>query len=277
MTSHRSRGARYEAMFRRLDAAKETAFIPFTVLGDPAPAACRDVLRVLVESGADALELGIPFSDPVADGPTIQAAAGRALAAGVRPADCWELIAGVRREAPALPIGVLVYANLIVRPGIEAFYRSAAAAGVDSVLVADLPVAEAAPFREAAAAHGIASVYIAPPNAAPATLDRLAAWSEGYTYVVTRAGVTGADQHLQEDSARQVAELRRRDAAPPVHGFGIATPEHVRTSRRMGAAGAIAGSAIVAHVARVAHDAGAFHQLTTFVRAMKNATREPPS
>jgi tryptophan synthase alpha chain len=273
-------GHRYAAAFATLASREETAFIPFTMLGDPDPARSAAVLDSLVAGGADALELGFPFSDPVADGPVIQAAGVRALEAGTHQDDCWALIAAVRARASELPIGLLVYANLVVRRGTETFYRQAAESGVDSVLVADAPLLEIAPFQAVARDHGIATVLIAPPTADQARLERLAATSEGYTYVVTRAGVTGVDTELHEESAGLVATLRQAGAPPPVLGFGISTPEHVRTAARLGASGAISGSAVVRQVAALAEGADqatTLDAIRAFVHSMKSATRKAPA
>lgn len=264
---------RYESMFARLAAAGEGAFIPFAMLGDPDLTVSREVLRALVAGGADALELGIPFSDPVADGPVIQAAAVRALGAGVRLADCWALLAEVRAVNPDLPLGLLVYANLVAHRGVAAFYAEAAAAGVDSVLVADLPVAEAGPFCDAALAHGIAPVFIAPPNADAERLAAIASATRGYTYVVSRAGVTGVDATLRHDSSGLLARLAALGAPPAVLGFGIGTPAQVRAGLAMGARGVIAGSAIVQRIADQRGDPAAMAEdLRAFVAAMKAAT-----
>jgi tryptophan synthase alpha chain len=259
-------GARYTAMFRRLAGRDEGAFIPFAMLGDPGVSRSLAHLRTLVEAGADALELGLPFSDPVADGPVIQAAAARALAAGVRSADCWSIVASVRAEFPELPLGLLVYANLVFHREPADFYRSAAEAGVDSVLIADVPVAESEPSGREARAAGIAPVYIAPPNADEARLAAIAAAGGGYTYVTSREGVTGVDQRVARDQRALIASLQRLGAPPPVLGFGIATPGQVRAALAMGAAGAISGSAIVARFA-------AGEDVTEMVRVMKAATR----
>jgi tryptophan synthase alpha chain len=266
--------SRYEAMFARLAARGEGAFIPFAMLGDPSPEASARVLEALVGGGADALELGIPFSDPVADGPVIQAAAVRALEAGTRLADCWALIRGVRDRHPELPIGLLVYANLVAHRDLNLFYREAAAAGVDSVLVADLPVGAAGEFIAAAESSGIAPVFIAPPNADDARLARIAAASKGYTYVVTREGVTGVDDTLRRDSSALLARLKALGAPPAVLGFGISTPAQVRQGLAMGAAGVISGSAVVRVVGASRDDpARRGTMLTAFVREMKSATQ----
>jgi tryptophan synthase alpha chain len=261
-----TRAVRYAKMFERLARSGEGAFIPFAMLGDPDPATSLAVVRAMVRGGADAIELGLPFSDPIADGPVIQAAAARALAAGVRRTDCWGIVSSVRAESPALPIGLLVYANLVCHEDPARFYAGAASAGVDSVLVADLPVRESEPVAAAARAGGIAPVFIAPPNADEARLRAIAEAGEAYTYVTSREGVTGADQRLRRDLSTLLATLRRFGAPPPVLGFGISNPEQVRAALAMGAAGAISGSAVV----RLAAEGG---DVEGFVREMKEATR----
>ncbi len=264
----RGNGAsRYAAMFAAKRERREGAFIPFLMLGDPDRARSLEAVRTLARAGADALELGLPFSDPIADGPVIQAAATRALEAGVHRQDCWEIIRTVRREYGALPIGLLVYANLVCHHEPGEFYRQAAAAGVDSVLVADLPVAESKEVSEAARENGVAPVFIAPPNADEARLGAIAAAGEGYTYVTSREGVTGADERLRGDQTALIARLKELGAPPPVLGFGISRPEHVRRALTMGALGAISGSAVV----RLAAEGG---DLAGFVREMKAATAQ---
>jgi tryptophan synthase alpha chain len=260
-------GWRYAGMFDRLQRAREGAFVPFLMVGDPDPEASLAAARLLIRSGADALELGLPFSDPIADGPVIQAAATRALAAGVRQADCWRVIQRIRDDHPELPIGLLVYANLVCHHNPAEFYAGAARAGVDSVLVADLPTDEAEVVRTDARAAGIATVFIAPPNAGAERLSRIAQLSEGYTYVTSREGVTGADDRLRRDQSMILSELRRLGAPPGLLGFGISNPEQVRTAMAMGAAGAISGSAVVQRILDGS-------DLAAFGRTMKAATRQ---
>jgi tryptophan synthase alpha chain len=248
---------RYAPLFAR----NEGAFGAFIMLGDP----LAPPLDALIEAGADMLELGIPFSDPVADGLVIQAAAVRALAAGVTPADCFAALAGFRERHSAVPVGLLTYANLVVARGMGAFYAAAAAAGVDSVLVADVPMIEATPFIDAARAARVAPVLIAAPNTPPARLARIAGAGEGYTYCVARAGVTGAGEEARFDHEEMLAALREAGAPPPVFGFGISTPAHVRAALAAGAAGVISGSAIVERSA-------AGGDVAALVRALKAAT-----
>jgi tryptophan synthase alpha chain len=256
---------RYGAMFGRLAERREGALGAFVMLGDPDLATSGSILDSLVEGGADMLEVGIPFSDPVADGPVIQAAAVRALAAGTRTADCFRLLGEFRARHPDVPVGILTYANLVMARGRDAFYGAAAEAGVDSVLVADVPLIEAAPFLAAARSAGVAPVLIAAPNTPPERLARIAAEGEGYTYCVARAGVTGADSQVRFPG-EVIAALEAANAPPPVLGFGISEPDHVRLALRAGASGVISGSAIVGRVARG-------EDVRAFVRTLKDATR----
>ncbi|WP_437678581.1 tryptophan synthase subunit alpha [Sorangium sp. So ce131] len=264
---------RYDGVFEGLRRRNEGAFIPFLMLGDPDLATSARLLRAAVEGGADALEVGIPFSDPIADGPTIQAAAVRALEAGVRPADCLELLTRFRAEVKDVPVGILTYANLVKHRDLKAFYAGVAAAGVDSVLVADVPVRESDPYVAAARAAGVAPVLIAPPNASEATLQLLAERCAAYTYCVARKGVTGADEQLRLSHGAIFETLRRFGAPPAVLGFGISKPEHVRDALGAGASGVISGSAVVQRVAAHLGDPeGAARSVAGFVREMKAAT-----
>lgn len=186
----------------------------------------------------------------------------------------------MREEFPELPIGLLVYANLVLHAGADAFYAEAARAGVDSVLVADLPLIESAPVEAVAAEHGIAPVFIASPNASDERIRAIAARSRGYVYVTTRPGVTGSETaSLRDDAAhviRRLGEVDSPAATPPsLLGFGIGRPEHVRQALEMGAAGAITGSAIAARIANYDREherEEMLFEIGNFVRTMKAAT-----
>jgi tryptophan synthase alpha chain len=254
--------SRYAAMFDRL--GSEGAFGAFLMLGDPDLQTSARLLDVVVAGGADMVEVGIPFSDPVADGPVIQAAAARALAAGVTVSDCFELITGFRQRHPDVPLGILTYANIVMaRPG---FMRDAAAAGVDSLLIADVPALEAKPFVNAMNQSGIEPVLIAAANTPATTVQLIAKLSKAYTYCVSRVGITGTHAGGEFD-ATMIRNLRSADAPPSIFGFGISKPEHVRAALEAGARGVICGSAIVDLAARGG-------DVTELVRSLKGATRE---
>lgn len=264
---------RYQQLFKRLEHNNEGAFVPFVTLGDPNPALSIKIIDTLIENGADALELGIPFSDPLADGPTIQNATLRAFEAGVTPTQCFEILAAIRQRHPHIPIGLLMYANLVFHRGIDAFYQRCAEVGVDSVLVADVPFEESASFRTAATRHGIAPIYICPPNADDDLLRNIASHGRGYTYLLSRAGVTGAESRAQLPLHHLVNKLREYHAAPPLQGFGISDPSQVKDTLQAGAAGAISGSAIVKIIEQnLAQPEEMLAKLGEFVRRMKGAT-----
>lgn len=264
---------RYEPMFATLKANGKGAFIPFVTLGDPDLAQSEAIIKTCIDQGADALELGFPFSDPVADGPMIQRASLRALANTTSVADCFELLKRIRHYSPATPIGLLVYGNLVVAQGPDLFYQRCAEAGVDSVLVADVPVREGACFKDAANRSGIAQVFIAPPDASLLTLRNIAQHSQGYIYLLSRAGVTGANTEVAAPATKLVSYLNAQQGAPAVLGFGISKPEHVRNAIAAGAAGAISGSAVVQRIEENLADPQAMlAALGEFIRELKAAT-----
>lgn len=255
---------RYERMFSA--GRSDGIVIPFLTLGDPDAESTLAAARALIQAGADALELGIPFSDPVADGAVIQRASARAIAAGATPERCFELIAGIRRESASLPVGLLVYANTVVSQGLEAFYRAVGDAGADSVLIADVPVIEAAPFVSAARRAAIDPVFVVPPSARASLVARVAACGGGFTYLQGRPGVTGAVRPMHAPDPALIAALAAEGAPPPLVGFGVSDATHLSAALRAGARGVIAGSAIVETLERSNGERGLAHDL---VRALE--------
>jgi tryptophan synthase alpha chain len=263
-------------MFERLNASKEGAFVPFVTVGDPDQATSVAIMQCLIDNGADALELGIPYSDPIADGPTIQHASIRALATGATPDTCFEAIAEIRQNNPDTPIGLLLYSNLVIVKGLAVFYQQAADAGVDSILIADVPLREADPFIEAASRTGIKQILIAPPNATEETFAAIGEKSQGYTYLLGRAGVTGAETAAEIPASELISKLQQHKVAPPLLGFGISKPQQVEDAISAGAAGAISGSATVNIIAKYINDKEAMlDKLGKFVQGMKAATKKP--
>ena len=260
---------RYAAMFERLAARNEIAFGGFLMLGHPTADRTAALLDALVEGGCDMVEVGIPFSDPVADGPVIARAARQALEAGVRTADCLKMIAHFRARHPDVPIGILTYANIVVARGRDQFCAELAQAGADSLLVADVPSIEATPWAEAAVAVGIDPVLIAAPTTPPPALETIARLGRGYTYCVARLGVTGSGCAPTMEHRSLFADLARLGASPPVLGFGISTPDHVAEAIASGAAGVISGSALVERATLPDGPA----QVRAFCQIMKAATR----
>ena len=264
---------RYENKFKYLKDCNQGAFVPFVTLCDPNFDLSLKIIRCLIESGADALELGIPFSDPIADGPVIQKASIRALAAGATTGKCFELLKTIREEYPEIPIGLLLYSNLVVANGIGNFYQAAKNAGVDSVLIADVPIIESAPFIAEAKKHAIQPIFIATPNAPQNVLKQVAELGQGYTYLLSRAGVTGTDVKAEMPIENILTSLNSFNAPPSLLGFGISGVEQVKEAISLGVDGVISGSAVVKIIQNNLHDEKQLlESLGLFVLKMKAAT-----
>ena len=231
----------YQDIFSRDGRAQ---LIPFFVLGDPDPAASVKLIKAAVDAGADALELGIPFSDPIADGPTIQKADVRALEQGVNCARAFDMIREIR-AACDVPIGLLMYYNLICHYGKEAFYRDAAAVGVNSVLVADLCVDDAEEVNQLVRANGMETVFMVTPNTAPQRRQAITQQCTGLIYTVAVLGVTGARTELSQTIGPLVQSLKTMTDVPVCVGFGVSKPQHCRALADAGADGIFVGSAVV--------------------------------
>lgn len=271
--------SRYEKLFSTLASRNEGAFVPFIMLSDPDPDTALTIVRAAVAGGADALELGVPFSDPVADGPTIQASHIRALAGGATVDSALSQIREIRAEFPDLPIGMLIYGNVPFTRGLDTFYSEFQEAGTDSILIPDIPVREGAPFVAAADKAGIDPIFIAPAQASEQTLAGVANYSKGYIYAISRDGVTGTEKESETQGLDEVvANVTRFGGAPILLGFGISTPQHVADAIAAGAAGAITGSALTKIIDAHLDDngkptPGLSDAVTAFVSDMKAATK----
>jgi tryptophan synthase alpha chain len=233
--------------FARLRAARRTGLVTFTTAGDPDLPRSGEILRALDRAGADILEVGVPFSDPLADGPVIQRATERALAAGGSLRASLALIAEVRPTVSA-PIVVFSYANPILRMGVEAFARRAAEAGVDGVLALDLPIEEAGEFRATLDGFGIDTIFLLSPTTTDARIRRAAELGRGFLYGISRLGVTGARDQVASGAEALVRRIRAHSSMPIALGFGISRPEHVAQVGAYADA-AVVGSALVSVIA----------------------------
>lgn len=262
-----------EKTFEALRKKREGAFMPFLVIGDPTFEQSLEATSALIRGGADLLEFGLAFSDPPADGPVIQNAGKRALAAGITTARAFEFLARVRAMTDA-PIALLLYYNLVLSAGVTDFYRRARAAGVDAILVADVPVEESEVVTAAAEAHGIAPIFIVSELTTPARLDQIARKARGYIYVVARVGVTGERAELATGLAQLLGDIKARTRLPLLAGFGLSRPDHVTAVMGAGADGVIVGSAVVQRVEHNIKDTKAMvNELESFARSMKAATK----
>lgn len=235
---------KYQDVFNTLNRA---ALIPFFVIGDPDEQTSFELVTAAIDAGADVLELGIPFSDPVADGPTIQKADIRAARAGMTPAKALAFIKRLTAYRP-VPIGLLVYYNLVFQYGIEKFFTDFKAAGGASVLVADLSIDDAEEIVPAAKAAGLETVFMVTPNTTDERIEKIAAQTTGFIYTVSLMGITGERSSLSDAVKPLIARLKKHTDKPICVGFGISSPEHAKEVAHAGADGVIIGSRIVTFI-----------------------------
>src|SRR5688500_18409129 len=250
VTSHRKPSSRNKPMpsrisaaFDRIRAEQRTGLITYVTAGDPDMSRSADILYGLDRAGADVLEVGIPFSEPLADGPVIQRATERALAAGATASGVLNLVKRVRPAVKA-PIVLFTYANPVLRMGVDAFGDRAREAGVDGVLVLDLPIEEAGSFRDAMANRDIDMIFLLSPTTTDARVKEAARLGRGFLYGISRLGVTGTRDKVADGAERLAARVRAATALPIVLGFGISSPEHVSQIGRFADA-AVVGSGLV--------------------------------
>jgi tryptophan synthase alpha chain len=240
--------------FDLLRSQHRCALMPFLMAGDPDLASTRAALLALQANGADLIELGIPYSDPLADGPVIQAAASRALAAGTTPAAVLEMLGSLRGEL-TIPVVLFTYSNPLLNRGMERFCAAAAAAGAAGLVVPDLPLEEAKKLSGIAAAAGLDLVLLVAPTTPAERMARIHQASRGFTYLVSVTGVTGVRTALESRVESLVGQLKGLGPTPVAVGFGIAGPEQARQVRQWGADGAIVGSALVKEMAAASETA----------------------
>ncbi len=234
----------YGDVFSQLKRDGRAGLIPFFVIGDPDFDTSLRVVREAVDAGADILELGIPFSDPIADGPTIQKADIRSLNSGMSAARALEFIQKIKAHKD-IPIGLLMYYNLICQYGVEQFCRDFRGAGVNSVLVADLSIDDADEICTPASSAGLDTVFMVTPNTAEQRIAQIVSRTTGFVYTVSLLGVTGSRDQLSTSIDGLVGTLKGRTNVPVCVGFGISKPEHAVAVARAGADGVIIGSALV--------------------------------
>ena len=257
--------------FEACRARGEAALVTYVMGGDPDLVTSLEMARACVRGGADLLEIGVPFSDPIADGPTIQRAAERSLAAGTTVADCLALAAAVR-ERSEVPVALMGYVNPMLAYGEERFLRDCAKAGVDALIVPDLPPEEAGRFGALARAHGVALVFLLAPTSTPARRAAACAAARGFLYFVSVAGVTGARRALPEDLAPKLAAVRAESPVPVVIGFGISTPAQAKSLAPL-ADGLVVGSAIVNRIAEPGSRKARAARVEEYVRSLKRGMK----
>lgn len=263
--------SRIAETFRELSELEEGCLACYLMGGDPEPEFSREAILAIAEAGADIVEVGIPFSDPVGDGPTIQAAGARALATGATPDGILGVVSQVRRKSE-VPIVIMTYYNIALRAGLDEFARKVARSGADGVILADLPVQEAAPWIEEARAASLDTIFLVSPTTGERALEEIGAVASGFVYCVSLMGVTGARASLASGVENVVRRTKGRSPLPVLIGFGISTPQQVRRACQI-ADGAVVGSALIDLASSHYCDRGmALKELSEFVANLKKAT-----
>lgn len=255
--------------FARIRAEKRTGLVTYLTAGDPSLARTADLLFALQGAGADVIELGVPFSDPLADGPVIQRATERALAAGSTLSGVLDLVAGVRARL-ATPLVLFTYANPIARMGFVQFADRAARAGVDGVLLLDVPIEEADEMHALLGARGIDTIFLLSPTTTAERIARAAALGRGFLYAISRLGVTGVRDHVADAAGPLAARIRQATDLPLALGFGISRPEHVAEVGRLADA-AVVGSGLVQVIAQAGDSEALVPNVDAYVRWLKGA------
>jgi len=263
---------RLDMTFARLRERGERALMPYFTAGDPSLAETRRLVMAAERAGADVVELGVPFSDPIADGPVVQRAGTRALAAGASLPRVLELVAGLRADGLKLPIALMTYYNPVLAFGLKSFTRTALDAGADGVIVPDLPYEEADPLREQTEPAGLDLVQFVAPTSTPARVKVIARLSRGFIYVVSVLGITGERRQLPPELDAQIRTLRLVTTKPVCVGFGVSTPEQVAAVGKL-ADGVIVGSAIVRLIERHTGDPALIDEVAKFIAALKAPLR----
>ncbi len=265
----------YQQVFAELKSQKRPALIPFFVIGDPDYATSLSIIKAAMAAGPDILELGIPFSDPIADGPTIQKADVRAIRSGMNTHKALEFIRELRASRSNhsdVPIGLLMYYNLVHQYGVENFFKDFHDAGVNSVLVADLSIDDAEEILGPAQAAGLDTVFMVTPNTEPDRMKRIASKTTGFIYTVSLLGVTGSRAALSDTVDKLIAKLKGVTKVPICVGFGVSTAEHAKTIADAGADGVIIGSKLVAMIEEALDDPKkAAKEIAAFPREVKAA------
>jgi len=259
--------SRIDAAFDRLRGERRTGLVTYVTAGDPSLERTVEVLTALDRAGADLIEVGVPFSDPLADGPVIQRACERALAAGATLDRILDVVGAVRASLRA-PIVLFSYANPIYRMGFESFAARAASAGVDGVLALDIPVEEAGPIRSALVEHGLDPIYLLSPTTTPERARAAGALGRGFLYLISRAGVTGARESLAAGLPAMAARVREVTRLPLAVGFGLSRPEHLRAVSGVADA-AVVGSALVSVIAETGDSPDLAPRLERYVRWLR--------
>ncbi|MGB6681064.1 MAG: tryptophan synthase subunit alpha [Candidatus Bathyarchaeia archaeon] len=260
--------------FRELQKRGEGALIGYMTGGDPSPKISQKIIETIAKEGADIIEIGIPFSDPIADGPTIQAAANRSLNAGTTPQSIFDIVKEIKNRIE-IPIALMTYYNVLFKMGVQNFLKKASEHRVDGLIIPDLPIEEATEYRELAEKQGIDTIFLATPSTSPNRLKDVLEYTSGFLYLISIYGVTGKRDDVSQLTIQSIKRIKPYTAGtiPLAVGFGLHKPEHISSIIGSGADGAIVGSALVKIVENNLNDSiKLIEQISTLTRNLKSAT-----
>jgi len=266
---------RISEKFSELARKREGALICYVVAGYPDARTSNQIINALVKGGADIIEIGIPFSDPIADGPTIQAASNMALSKGMTPKKALQLVRGVRKQHPSLPLVAMTYSNILIRAGVEKFMTQSKQCGLDGFILPDMPVEEGDIYSSTASKLNLATIFLVSPNTPKARLLKLVASTSGFLYIVSVYGITGARNSFQKYTLNTIRAVKQVAGAkvPVAVGFGISRPAQAKSMITAGAEAIIVGSAIINKISNPSGNKMLLPDLQNFARSMKNACK----
>ena len=270
---------RIDKKFRKLKSMNQKALICYIVAGYPDIRTSEDIITSLINGGADIIEIGIPFSDPIADGSTIQDAIQNSLTSGTTPDMCLELASRVRKTFPDIPLIIMTYSNILFRKGYIQFAQQAKESGIDGFIIPDIPIEEAKEYLDSVKKIGISTIFLVSPNTSEKRLKIISKICTGFLYVISIYGITGERKGFDEYTIESIKRVKKviADNLPLAVGFGISNPQHVRYMIDAGADGAIIGSAIIKKIKEIENKELLLNTLNRFAHEMKNSCKTEKS
>ncbi len=266
---------RIDKKFKELKSKNQKALICYVVAGYPDIKTSEDIITTLIKGGADIIEIGIPFSDPIADGTTIQDAIQHSLIAGTTPDMCLELASRIRKSFPDIPLIIMTYSNILFRKGYIQFAQQAKKSGIDGFIIPDIPIEEAKEYLNSVQQKGISTIFLVSPNTSEKRLEMISKICTGFLYIISIYGTTGERKNFDEYTLKSIERVKNfiGDKIPLAVGFGISNPQHVRYMIGAGADGVIIGSAIIKKIKGIENKNALLNTLNKYAHEMKNSCK----